>query len=1225
MSNGLSHRGAQLPSLMRAYIRGDANFTAESKELTLEQAMDRFYLDPNLFDDSSSDEDTNNDEEGENDTKKDTTMLPTEHDETKQNSSKGSLHQHELFRPNDLPEMPIIRTYAHGSTRKPTKLAVIEKLMDHSHDVHSRDVYGNTAMHWACHGLATIPDVDEYAKRLLNRLSRELNLRKKQTGTMLERLEYSKIKRKHQKKRIKKGQTQIPIEETLSIEELTTIIVDIHRQLATKDSQRQNRCLALIERLQKHGGASMLSQLNYAGLSPLHFAARTCHHPLLADSLIHGYQKSKLTMQLGMAEIFESVRDATQKLLECDRVTLFLADPSNSTLWSIVADKSLPIKLPWDKGLAGMCYEECEICVISKVQVHDKFDKTWDERSGYVTRSMILAPLINEYDTNIDHRLPDAEPASKANAVYGVIQCINKISKNYDKNGHLRFTKQENETEGVQSDSQSDRELLLRVASMVSKAIHKVYLAWSLGGGQETKNQQEKVEEELRTKLMKMLEEKYTTIEKVVKKVLPAVEKYFESRKDHQMRNTPKEKYKHYMSLDDDTKMESFQMTEQDLHHCSGSMLFQLKSCQKEKVAQLSPGFQIHGPDRYINPKLLIHDSSMILIDDTLSKRRTCRSGVNIPTKPSSYARMELVRMKKVGVVNALSSDGSTALMMAAATGNMIFIHYLLEAGADPYVADRRGNTALHYAAMFDHEQAAAYLLSVGADPFAINRKGCDAYKTAVDVLFDAGHSRMLCMLSGAKAIWLRAGRGAREEHVCNAAGTRCSLTFGSPAESRFSRSCGHCPWCNTTTTPTVDHLKHCPDRQDTQDRNTKGKTWDERWAKAAVREGKLRKDADAMEFWLNRSMLPLNHIEIASIPSHRIINHGIQNKVNSSGYPGTTVGGFHILLEKEQTKDSEEGEEEVKDEVEETTEEKKIKKIKKKKRKKTVIKLSKVDGPKDLLPRGWRCLSFTIRMKDLDDRHNSNRKEMMRITKNPYVRGNCVRITATVLMDESYLHQDISNAEEVGESSNRSNVSSKARKSSIFSSQRESNGDEPLSKAEIERDQKKKDKSMKIKKRFQSKVKARMALGMFQKAGESRQNKWKVNENYIFGHDKKQHKHHQNVEQLSPSPQHRPLHSTLSPPTLHLNSTNSNQATANHGTSSTIKRRALRSIAIPLHSASIVLTKSGDPSKYGNNIMTLFLTEEQNIFIYPHAQYEITIDEGSLLVGKRDPLSSCR
>jgi len=357
----LSHPGGELPSLMRAFIRGD-DMDDGASEFSLSQAMEDFYLDADVFlddsdddsdDDSSSDEDTASDAKAGNETDDDD---DNDDDDALGTTANVAFTNCDHYRPSDLPAMPVIRVHAHGTTRRPNKLTVLEKLMKHSHDIHSKDVYGNTAMHWACHGLNTIPDVDEYARRLLLRLSKELA---KRDLFNEDPLAYNKKKRKQRKKRLAKNQTRrrnglaplpSPPEENMAMEKIERCILDIKRQLDAKESQRQNRCLALIERLQKYGGYGMLSQQNYEGLSPLHFAARTCQHPLLADSLIHGHQKSKLAMQLGMAEIFESVRDAAQKLLECDRVTLFLSDPSNSTLWSVVADRSFPIKLPWDKG-----------------------------------------------------------------------------------------------------------------------------------------------------------------------------------------------------------------------------------------------------------------------------------------------------------------------------------------------------------------------------------------------------------------------------------------------------------------------------------------------------------------------------------------------------------------------------------------------------------------------------------------------------------------------------------------------------------------------------------------------------------------------------------------------------------------------------------------------------------------------------------------------------------
>ena len=862
------------------------------------------------------------------------------------------------------------------------------------------------------------------------------------------------------------------------------------------------------------------------------------------------------------------------------------------------------------------------------------------------------AALINEHDLNLEHRLPDAEPASKANAVYGVIQCINKTSKNYDANPHLRFvkegaedvnqkrsgttsikhsnhdtnngtdskndsdTKSQNngEKKNRSNKTMSDRAVLLKLTSMVSKAIHQVYLAWSLGGGQETKIKQEEIEENLRQKLNKMLVEKYEVLEIVTNKIRQSVDQYFEKRSDHQMGNTPLARYKHFMSLDEAEKMDTFKMTLQEIQNCSGSMIFDLKCARKKNVCELSPGFQQHGPDRYLNPKLLVKDASLLLIDNELSKRRTCRTGVNISRKPLTYARTELIRMQKFGAVNSKSSDGSTALMMAAATGNMIFIHYLLEAGANPYASDRRGNTALHYAAMFDHEHCAAYLISVGADPFSINKKGVDPYKTAWECLDNPGESRMCRMLSGAKAIWLRAGRGAREEKICVQPGTRCELTSGTAAESVISRSCGYCPWCRTTYTPTIDHQEHWPDKSSIMKDGT-GATGQnllpsiqqiqQRWSAAAVREGKLRKDADAMEFWLNRSLLPLNHIEIANIPTHCIVNHGIQDKTDSSGYPGTTVGGFNIYL-------SNSNEEEDKDK--ETTDLQKenaktVKKKKKKNKKSEKLIITKIDAPSGLLPRGWRCISFNFRMKS---------NMLLRVRKNPNAKHKCIRITSTVQMDESYLQDDTM------DTMLSSKASKPHRRNSNTQIDTSSNEKTELSESDLQ----KLSKSKSIKKRFQSKVKARMVLGMFKKAGTSRHDAFHEDEDAIFGrsrgtddsHSHTKHSHHsKNANNTTPNAKQRRM--SQAPGALYRSKNQfKNQ-------SKKVTRRILRTVSIPVHSTSVVLTKSGDPAKYGNNILTLFLPihgNKANIFSSPHAKYEILIDAGSLLIGERDPLLNC-
>ncbi|MBE7439711.1 MAG: DUF1569 domain-containing protein [Spirochaetales bacterium] len=70
------------------------------------------------------------------------------------------------------------------------------------------------------------------------------------------------------------------------------------------------------------------------------------------------------------------------------------------------------------------------------------------------------------------------------------------------------------------------------------------------------------------------------------------------------------------------------------------------------------------------------------------------------------------------------SQSGRTALMDAVAAGEISALHSLLEAGANPDLADEQGNVPLHYAVMEGNLEAGRILLQAGANPNARDRKG---------------------------------------------------------------------------------------------------------------------------------------------------------------------------------------------------------------------------------------------------------------------------------------------------------------------------------------------------------------------------------------------------------------------------------------------------------------------------------------------------------------------
>jgi len=98
-----------------------------------------------------------------------------------------------------------------------------------------------------------------------------------------------------------------------------------------------------------------------------------------------------------------------------DRGTVFLLD--GPELWSRVlsGDKKLEIRLPVGQGIAGAVAETGETVRISDAYADPRFDRSWDAKSGYRTRTVLCAPIRN-----------------RAGGIVGVFQLLNKRSGLFD-------------------------------------------------------------------------------------------------------------------------------------------------------------------------------------------------------------------------------------------------------------------------------------------------------------------------------------------------------------------------------------------------------------------------------------------------------------------------------------------------------------------------------------------------------------------------------------------------------------------------------------------------------------------------------------------------------------------------------------------------------------------------------------------------------------------------
>jgi transcriptional regulator with GAF, ATPase, and Fis domain len=117
-----------------------------------------------------------------------------------------------------------------------------------------------------------------------------------------------------------------------------------------------------------------------------------------------------------MTEIFERICDIVCQTLECDRCTLYLVDNVRKELWSRVAkDSKSIIKLPFGKGLAGFVAENKTNLVLDDAYFDPRFNKEYDVKTGYRTKSVLCVPIYNN--------------RSNSKEVIGVIQALNKKVK----------------------------------------------------------------------------------------------------------------------------------------------------------------------------------------------------------------------------------------------------------------------------------------------------------------------------------------------------------------------------------------------------------------------------------------------------------------------------------------------------------------------------------------------------------------------------------------------------------------------------------------------------------------------------------------------------------------------------------------------------------------------------------------------------------------------------
>ena len=130
-------------------------------------------------------------------------------------------------------------------------------------------------------------------------------------------------------------------------------------------------------------------------------AGVTLNNAQLFDRLTVGQQNfnvlmdisKKLSSELNIRNLIQSIMTSARELLNCDRATLFMADYSTNELYSYVADGVNTFRFPMSAGIAGSVATTNEIINIKDAYEDHRFNQQFDKSSGYRTTSILCVPV----------------------------------------------------------------------------------------------------------------------------------------------------------------------------------------------------------------------------------------------------------------------------------------------------------------------------------------------------------------------------------------------------------------------------------------------------------------------------------------------------------------------------------------------------------------------------------------------------------------------------------------------------------------------------------------------------------------------------------------------------------------------------------------------------------------------------------------------------------------
>jgi len=124
-----------------------------------------------------------------------------------------------------------------------------------------------------------------------------------------------------------------------------------------------------------------------------------------------------ITSEMNLDVLFEVIIEQINEILDTERSTVFLYDPNQDELWSLVATGmgKNKIRVPADSGAAGFVFLRKKPLRINDAYSDSRFNSEIDKRSGFKTRNILCIPVLNRKEECI-----------------GVIEALNKATGDFN-------------------------------------------------------------------------------------------------------------------------------------------------------------------------------------------------------------------------------------------------------------------------------------------------------------------------------------------------------------------------------------------------------------------------------------------------------------------------------------------------------------------------------------------------------------------------------------------------------------------------------------------------------------------------------------------------------------------------------------------------------------------------------------------------------------------------